>query len=273
MDGSLSPVLDHVASIPVWRLGQGSLTLVVVHGGPGLDHRYMVDALRPLSAVCELVFYDQHHRSRNPEDQSIRSLTRDLEALIEGLGASANVGLLTHSWGAYLAYAALAEKGVADLRTLVLVSPVGLTKERFDESGDRLVSRLDESTLAKIGRQAEEGRDLDMMRTLFPYYLAQRSRSLACPVGWYSNALNEALIGALSDYDFTSVGRRLPEATLVVYGDEDIELPSATREVHDKARIEVLPSAGHFSFLEHPAEFCSLVRQFLSDGSILEARA
>jgi len=60
------------------------------------------------------------------------------------------VGVLTHSWGAYILYEALRRAEDLDLREIVMCSPVGLTRERFDQSGERLVSRIPENVLSEI---------------------------------------------------------------------------------------------------------------------------
>jgi pimeloyl-ACP methyl ester carboxylesterase len=40
-------------------------TLVAVHGGPGVDHINLKDALAPLADFCQIVFYDQRGHGRS----------------------------------------------------------------------------------------------------------------------------------------------------------------------------------------------------------------
>ena len=102
------------------------------------------------------------------------------------------------------------------------------------------------------------------MDLIFPYYLAPQSRHIASPVTWYNNELNESILDALPDFDFTQIGPRLPASTLLVYGSEDIEDPSATSEVHPTVTGPVvIAGAGHFSFLEQPQRFEETVTRFV----------
>jgi proline iminopeptidase len=81
-------------------------TLVVVHGGPGADFRY----LRGLSALApefHVVFYDQRgtglsERRPSPELTLEQSL-EDLRGVVLHFGQGRPVRLIGHSWGAMLA--------------------------------------------------------------------------------------------------------------------------------------------------------------------------
>src|ERR1044072_3104162 len=89
--------------------------LVMVNGGPGFDHTYVLcsDAWDRIARGRRVVFYDQRGTGRSAPLKPGQSCTLanqvdDLEALRARLGA-AKIDLLGHSWGGYLvmAYAAL----------------------------------------------------------------------------------------------------------------------------------------------------------------------
>src|SRR5262245_33707918 len=70
-------------------LGAGPDTVVVLHGGPGFHHGYLVPALQPLAERHTLIFYDQRGRGRSdwPAD-STQLPTADLDvADLEALRA------------------------------------------------------------------------------------------------------------------------------------------------------------------------------------------
>src|ERR1051326_4345917 len=97
--------------------------LVMVNGGPGFDHTYVLcsDAWDRIARGRRVVVYDQRGTARSAPLKPGQSCTLanqvdDLEALRARLGA-AKIDLLGHSWGGYLvmAYAARHPEHVAHL--------------------------------------------------------------------------------------------------------------------------------------------------------------
>jgi pimeloyl-ACP methyl ester carboxylesterase len=76
-------------------------------------------------------------------------------------------------------------------------------------------------------------------------------------------------------YDWRPLARRVSAPTLVVHGDLD-PLPLAGSEewvrVLPKAKLVVVPSAGHYPHAEQPEQFFPAVEAFLADGSAREER-
>jgi proline iminopeptidase len=109
-------------------IGRASVTgdtVVVLHGGWGAEHSYLIDAVAPLADRYRFVLYDQRGSLRTPApDSTIRidRLVADLEHLRGSLGLE-QVTLVAHSMGNALAYAYLAQHPER-VRGLVLVAPV-----------------------------------------------------------------------------------------------------------------------------------------------------
>jgi proline iminopeptidase len=86
--------------------GDGPDTAVVLHGGPGLHHGYLVPALAGLLPGRTLIFYDQRGRGRSsPADTlalSPDSDVADLEALRRRFRLE-RMTLIGHHWGAAVA--------------------------------------------------------------------------------------------------------------------------------------------------------------------------
>jgi proline iminopeptidase len=100
-------------------------TVVVLHGGWGAEHSYLVDPLLPLADRYRFVLYDQRGSLRSPAPDSTLSLDRlvaDLEDLRGALGMD-RMTLVAHSMGTALAYAYLAAHPDR-VRGLVLASAV-----------------------------------------------------------------------------------------------------------------------------------------------------
>ncbi|WP_420455735.1 alpha/beta fold hydrolase [Rubrivirga sp.] len=109
-------------------------TVVVLHGGWGAEHSYLVDALLPLADRTRFVLYDQRGSLRSPAPDSTITLGRlvaDLDALRDDLGLD-RVTLVAHSMGNHLAYAYLAARPER-VRGLVLVGPV--LPAAFEQTG------------------------------------------------------------------------------------------------------------------------------------------
>ena len=89
------------------RYGAGPATILGLHGGPGLDHRY-IERLRELAGGdLQVVLFDQlgSGRSDRPDDPSLWTMERfvaEVEAVRTALGL-ARVHLYGQSWGGWLA--------------------------------------------------------------------------------------------------------------------------------------------------------------------------
>ncbi len=121
-------VTDDAREQYVYEIGHAAAagdTVIVLHGGWGAEHSYLLDALRPLGDTHRLVFYDQRGSLRSPAPDSTITLQRlvaDLDGLRQDLGVD-RVTLLAHSMGNHLAYAYLAAHP-EHVRGLVLVGAV-----------------------------------------------------------------------------------------------------------------------------------------------------
>ncbi len=82
-------------------------TLIVLHGGFGAEHSYLVPALRALADSYRFVLYDQRGSLRSPAAPPAKityaKLIEDLEQLRQRLGLE-QVTLMAHSMGNQLAY-------------------------------------------------------------------------------------------------------------------------------------------------------------------------
>src|SRR3954449_3141758 len=86
--------------------GSGSLPLVVLHGGPGLDHTMFGAYLDALGDACRLLLVDQRAQGRSeasdPETWTIRQMAADVCALAAALHLD-RYAVLGHSFGAFVA--------------------------------------------------------------------------------------------------------------------------------------------------------------------------
>jgi protein-L-isoaspartate(D-aspartate) O-methyltransferase len=266
----------------VHREGAGE-PVVVVHGGPLLDHGYLVEPLRPLGSAFELVFYDQRLSGRSDgevDSASVRldTLVADLEALRRTLGLG-RIHLLAHSWGGLLAQRYATRYGEG-LRSLVLVNSTPPSAELWQREIQAQAAAIEPSDTAGLGAlrssdavaagdpQAIE----ELLRRSFRPQLHDPSAAadldFRIPEDYAARSRQFAFMRPdLAAFDLRDDLTAVEVPTLLVYGSDQVgwrigrdALASALGGSRDIA----IADAGHFPFLERPAEFRQAVRAFLS---------
>ena len=257
------------------RVGDGP-PVVVLHGGPGAHHDYLLPGFDLLARGRELIYYDQRGGGRSPVGREVpvgwREQVADLEAL-RGLWNMDRMTLAGYSWGGLLAML-YASEHPERVERIALVSAAPATRgaravfeARFQArtlSPELQAARaeLRTSGLRERDLQAYQRRlfelavagyfhDPDRVRDLTPFRLTERTQKEV----WAS----------LGDYDLRPALRSLKLPALVVHGDDDpIPLESARETALCLgAELTVLKDCGHVPYVEAPAEFAAAVDAFL----------
>jgi pimeloyl-ACP methyl ester carboxylesterase len=101
-------------------------TIIVLHGGWGSEHSYLVPVIKPLASEYRFVLYDQRGSLRSPANPPAKityaNLIEDLDQLRQRLGLE-KVTLMAHSMGNQLAYGYLSAHPDR-VAGLVLVGPI-----------------------------------------------------------------------------------------------------------------------------------------------------
>lgn len=267
----------------VHREGRGE-PLLVVHGGPLLDHGYLVEPLRPLGADYELIFYDQRLSGRSSgivdsASVSLDNFVADIEGLRRKLGLD-RLHLMGHSWGGLLAVK-YALDHPSRLRSLVLVSPMAPSAELWQQEETTNRAEIAPEDTAGMGRlrasEAFERREPAaverMLRLSFRSQFADPSKASSLRFHIEEDYRERSrqfgfLTDDLSRYDLTDAlpGMRVP--ALVVYGASEVgaKLGGDTlRALLPDVTVEVMSEAGHFAFRERPEEFRRVIRSFLNE--------
>ena len=114
----------------------GAPPLLVLHGGPGAHHDYLLPQMLALGAEHALLFYDQRGGGQSKGDGrepvAWRDHVADLALVVRELGAEP-VTLVGYSWGGLLAmlYAieAAADASLPAPERLVLIDPAPVTRQ------------------------------------------------------------------------------------------------------------------------------------------------
>jgi proline iminopeptidase len=143
LPGGLVPkTVDQDASLPSIRVNGTQLhaetfgspsnpMLVVLHGGPGSDYRYLLNCKAFASQGYYVVFYDQRgsglSKRHDKASYRIDSMEKDLAAVITyyRTAPTQKIFLLGHSWGAMLASAYINANPTA-ISGVILAEPGGL---------------------------------------------------------------------------------------------------------------------------------------------------
>ncbi len=266
-------------------VGEGD-PIIVVHGGPGLDHSYLQPGLDALAIRNTLVYYDQRGTGRSVAALdstaiNLDAFIEDIDALRETLGYE-RVSVLAHSWGALLAieYAARHPEAV---RGLILMNPVepGTRFREQLESRQRSTRTAEDSTeLATLtALEGFEARDPSTLsqyyRVVFRQTLRDRARvgelQLDLAESTAKNGPDVArLIGtSIGPLDWWDRLSTIQVPTLVLHGRYDV-LPYAMSQALAAAfpvgRVVMLES-GHFPYLEARDALLSAVSSFFVDLS------
>ena len=276
-------------------LGRGS-PLLVVHGGPGASHDYLLPHLLPLARHHRLVFIDERGSGRSPklEDAklyTVDNMVEDVEVVRRALGLG-KVALLGHSYGGVLAQA-YALKYPAGLSSLLLCSTFSSTKE-MNKVFDRMKEKMAPELRERIEKAEKEGlfgkgKDYEKNRYTnnymvaawgegyFPYLYGRRPDPNYDPIaaGIMSWDLYREMWGSHGEYvidgnlvsvEYTDRLSSIRVPTLITAGDHDECDPSLSRMMHEKiagSKLVIFPESGHMTFVDQPTMFLRTVEDFL----------
>ncbi|HEX9690522.1 MAG TPA: alpha/beta fold hydrolase [Gemmatimonadales bacterium] len=274
----------------VTRLGRGE-PVVVVHGGPLLEHGYLLPHLSPLADHYELILYDQRLSGRSAstvDSASVRLATfvEDIEALRAALGLG-RIHLVGHSWGGLLALRYAIEHG-DHLRSLVLLDAMAPSSELWqqEESEVRKRSTPEDSADAAALRATpafanrEPAAVAEALHISFRGQFADRTKidglTLHVPADYRERSRQLGfMMPDLLAFDFTDELKAIRVPTLILYGDAE---PSASiagatlRNGIPNAELVIVPDAGHFPFIEQPGATLAMMAAFLDRVSAPSSR-
>ena len=261
--------------------------MLILHGGPDFNHRYLLPEMDRLSQAFTLIYYDQRGRGRSsaavaPEDVTIESDIDDVDAIRRHFGLG-TIALLGHSWGGLLSleYASRHPERVACL-VLLNTAPARrcdwmLLRERRRALEPDVLANMQSiaSTAAYVEgdvpteakyyrahfggtlRQADLDRIVDRLRIDFRPDDIVKAR-----------AIEERLYAQTwlsSGYDVVAKLARFAPPTLIVHGDRDlipVECAAHIAEVVRGARFVVLDDCGHFAYVDQPARLFDAIVSF-----------
>jgi proline iminopeptidase len=259
--------------------------VLVLHGGPGADHRYLLPQMLRLGDRYDLLFYDQRGGGKSRTDAhdvvTWRAQVSDVGAVVRefGLALPAIVG---YSWGGLLAmlYAteSLTDAALRPPGRLALIDPAAVTREyraafeaEFKRRSDSEAVRAARAELTQSGLR-ESDPEAYRQRTFelsVAGYFADPARMTQLTPFRVVGRVQRTVWESLNDYDLlpalARVRARLGVPALVVHGREDpIPLASSAAAAEALgAELLVIEGSGHVPYVERPEILFTTLERFL----------
>jgi proline iminopeptidase len=277
--------------VRLWTVEKGSGSpVVVIHGGPGMDHQTLAADLEPLEKKHRVIYYDQRGggRSTLPDDAALLSIDHhvaDLEALRAYFGLK-KMTLVAHSFGPAIA-AMYAMRHPQRVERMIFLGPIPPRKGKFfEEFGKTLVLRLDEKQRLRaeeLQKQLPTAKDVaavcrEYWTIMTPPRVAKdlpatvvKSDMCASPADAIRYGLtktNPATFGSLGEWNWNEKLTAVKVPALIIHGEEDAIPMSMVSEwitALPDARIIRLPRTAHFPHAERPDVVFPVMEDFL-DG-------
>ncbi len=256
--------------------------LIVLHGGPGLDHHEFADYLDPLQDTVRLVLLDMRAQGESdrdaPEDTwTLEQMAADVGAVARALGA-AKYAVFGHSYGAFVALQqAISEPGAAAASIVCCGVPssrylddIPAKLETFEPLELREQVRASWASEASVTTEADFARIMDEQLPWhfgdpedprIPEY-ARRSAGRYAP-----DVLRKFSAAGYGGIEAEASLGQVTAPLLVLAGRHDRTCPpeasQATAAGVPGAKLHIFEQSGHMPFVEQPDEFLKVVREFL----------
>jgi L-proline amide hydrolase len=272
-------------------LNSDKIPLVVVHGGPGCSHDYLLALTALADQGRAVIHYDQlgggkstHLPDEGVEFWTVALFLEELDNLLGALGVKDRYHLLGQSWGGILS-SEHALRRPPGLRSLVISnSPASM--ELWTQEAKKLRALLPAEVEAALDRHEAAGtlQDPEYLAATQAYYdehvcrvvpnppeLVRTFELLAEDPTVYNvmNGPNEFFcIGSLREWSVVERVKDIIAPTLLCSGRFDEATPATVQPFFDAipdVRWEVFEASSHTPFLEEPERYLEVVESFFAE--------
>jgi proline iminopeptidase len=268
--------------------------MLVLHGGPGASHDYLLPQMLELARDHRLIFYDQRGggRSRGEDRSPVTWQTHvgDLAGLVRELSLEP-LTLVGYSWGGLLAllYSIAVAGGFRDEEVavpaavesapqparMVLICPAPATTRLRAQFSEELARRqrapwIQEERAAIAASGLRERDPAAYAKRIFELgvagYFADPARARELTPFRVIGRVQQSVWESLAGYDLTNQLPLISAPTLVLHGAHDA-IPLASSQLIASAlphaELVVLDESAHVPYVEGQAAFFAAIREFL----------
>ena len=263
----------------------GAPTLVMVHGGPGAHHDYMLPQMLALADEYDLLFYDQRGGGRSKTDGrdniTWETHAEDLGLVVREL-VEGPLTLVGYSWGALLSmlYASAGPADSAEARPrvsrLVLMAPASATREHRRLFEENFAQRQDSpwvhaqrAELASSGLREsdpEAYRKRGFELSVSGYFADPQAARALTPFR-VTSRVQQSVWDSLADFDIRPRLTSLRIPAIVLHGSADPIPVDSSRGIAEAlgAQFVVLDGCGHVPYVECANSLFAAIRRFLNE--------
>lgn len=262
----------------------GAPPLLLLHGGPGASHDYLLPQMLELAKQHRLVMYDQRGggRSRHDDDRAPigwQEQVSDVALVVAELGVDP-LTVVGYSWGALLAMLYAIEASLGRLapvpERLALIDPAPVTREYRDAFEREFARRQASPEIAALRTAlAQSG-----LRETDPDAFKQRQFELSV-AGYFADPrrardltpfrvtgrVQQSTWASLGDFDLLPALGTLQLSAFVTHGRQD-PIPLASSEAVASALgvpCVVMEDCGHVPYVEQPAQLFAPLLAYLRE--------
>jgi proline iminopeptidase len=282
------------SSLYAREIGRGQ-PMIVLHGGPDFDHRYLLPDLDRLADAFRLIYYDQRGRGKSadhvqPEDVTLTSDVDDLDKVRKHFRLDA-AAVLGHSWGAVLALE-YALRHPTRVSHMILMNPapasasdVAVLRKAYAQKQGADMVRQREIVASAAYEEGDPEAVTARYRLHFKPALKRPEdyeRLMATMKAGFTSQGRGGIVKAravedrlmrdtwqVDGYDLMPRLRSLRIPTVVVAGDHDVipaEIAAHIAGAIPNARLVTLENCGHFAYLECPGDVRDALEDFLASA-------
>lgn len=261
----------------------GGEPLLVIHGGPVLDHSYFLPHFESLARDYQLIFYDQRACGKSAIEidsatMNMAGFVEDIEQIRQKMGLE-KLNILGHSWGGLVAM----EYAIAHndkLNHLILANSMAPSSVDWQKDNLEAAKKIDGKDQRRLDNIVSTGLlrspkpapyIKEMMLLSFKSQMFDKASidklNIFIPDDFRKRSGVFGLLGPdLATYNLYGQLKKVTAPTLVIYGDYETAVNLHAQKMTDSfanGQLKVIANSGHFPFIENPTEFDRAVKSFL----------
>tara|TARA_B100001248_G_scaffold258594_1_gene242992 strand:+ start:13244 stop:14188 length:945 start_codon:yes stop_codon:yes gene_type:complete len=265
-------------------IGKKGPAIIVLHGGPGLGHDYLLPQFEALADHAQVIFYDQRSAGRStgemtPKIMNLETFAKDLEAIRKAYDLD-SFFLVGHSWGSLVAMQ-YATQYPDKLAGVVFVSSAALCSEETMSCYKELMSK----GMAPYQKEIDSIQRSPEYAQRDPATLERFCRVWYRPCVYNPEHVNNITIFFTPDsiqkyldstdisqkhfwqnYNVTALLHNIACPVLAIHGDNDpwyVKTAETICDTIEQAELVTIENCGHLPFVEQPEAFFGALTDFI----------